>query len=79
MQRLIAAAHERLPEINKAATDMKGAPMTDVSLAELRWGYALVASRAGRVRGWGLGRVRRDLGSVLRQWRITTTFATSPR
>ena len=46
LQRLIAAAHERLPEINKAATDMKGAPMTDVSLAELRWGYALVASRA---------------------------------
>ena len=40
------AVSARLPEVNARAPEMKGAPAPDVTLDELKWGFALVASRA---------------------------------
>jgi hypothetical protein len=46
LQARIAAAYGRLPGINAAATEMAGAAAPEMTLQELAWGFALVASRA---------------------------------
>ena len=46
LQARIVKAYERLPAVNAAATEMAGAPVPDMTLEELAWGFALVASRA---------------------------------
>ena len=46
LQAAVADFHARLPEVNARATEMKGAPAPDVTLDQLKWGFALVASRA---------------------------------